>query len=215
MNKGFLVTFEGGEGCGKSTQVKKFIEYLLQNKYDFISTREPGGTPFGEKVRQISQYDDEELDAKVEALLIGASRCKLVQDVVSPALQQGKIVVMDRFYDSSLVYQGYAGSNGKILKDVKAITKIAVGKIRPNLTFFLDITPENGIERKAKKSTLDRYERKDKDYHTRVREGYLTLAKLNKDRYVVIDANKPIEEIFNIIVDTFKARYSKFCAKQR
>lgn len=215
MKKGFLVTFEGGEGCGKSTQVKKFINYLAQNNFDYIATREPGGTPFGEKVRQISQYDDEEISPKVEALLIGASRCKLVQDVVSPALDAGRIVVMDRFYDSAYVYQGYAGSDGKLLGDIKAITKIAVGNVKPNLTFFLDITPENGIERKAKYKTLDRFERKSKDFHIKVREGYLKLAKQNKNRYVVIDANAPIEDIFNKIVSIFNARYYKYCSKQK
>ena len=210
MKNGFLVTFEGGEGCGKSTQVKKFVEFLQANKTDFLLLREPGGTEVGEKIRQILLHDKTELSPRTEFLLFSASRNKLLEDVVVPALESGKVVVLDRFYDSSFVYQGYAGNLD--IKDIENITAFACGGkvLQPDLTFLLDIDFKAGIERKSKDNALknlDRIESKGQEYHQKVRQGYLQLAKQNKNRVVVIDAMQGVEEIAKSIQQHFKNKF--------
>lgn len=209
MKKGFLISFEGGEGCGKSTQIKKFSEYLKQRKIDFILVREPGGTEVGEKIRDILLHDKSDLSAETEFLLFSASRNKLVADVVKPALRDGKVVVMDRYFDSSYAYQGYAGKLN--LDDVKSITNFAIGKDAiPDLTILLDIGYEEGMFRKQrdeKLQNLDRIEKKAKEYHDNVRKGYLDLASKDKKRFYVIDALQTPEEISKKIVDEFEKKY--------
>lgn len=210
MKKGFLVSFEGGEACGKSTQIKKFINYLEDKKIDYIVSREPGGTEVGEKIRQILLHDKVELSSEVEFLLFSASRAKLVSDVIKPALEGGKVVVMDRFFDSSFAYQGYAGKLK--IDDIKNITKFATGGLEPDLTFLLDISYEDGMKRKSKDENLknlDRMESKQKSYHEAVRAGYLKIAKDNEKRVVLIDASKNIDEVYSDIIKIFEKRYKK------
>lgn len=210
MNKGFLISFEGGEGCGKSTQIKKFVEFLKQNNYDFLCTREPGGTDVGEKIREILLMSKENLSSETEFLLFSASRRKLMEDVVFPALENGKVVVLDRFFDSSYTYQGYAGTLA--LGDIKNITEFATSKLEPNLTILLDLPVEDGMARKSKDEklkNLDRIESKGNEYHEKVRKGYLTLAKKNKKRILVVDASQSIEKIFEDIKTEFEKRYKK------
>ena len=204
---GFLVTFEGGEGCGKSTQIKKLSQFLEQEKIPFIVSREPGGTEVGEKIRDILLNMKAEMSSTVEFLLFSASRADHIEKVVKPALESGKIVLLDRFYDSSFVYQGYAGDLN--LKDIQNVTELAVKDVKPNLTFLLDLDYEVGMLRKSKDDklrNLDRIEQKGESYHKKVRDGYLKLAEQNSDRIVVVDASKTPDEIFEKI----KAKILKY-----
>lgn len=201
---GFLVTFEGGEGCGKSTQIKKLSQFLEQEKIPFIVSREPGGTEVGEKIRDILLNMKAEMSSTVEFLLFSASRADHIEKVVKPALESGKIVLLDRFYDSSFVYQGYAGDLN--LKDIQNVTELAVKDVKPNLTFLLDLDYEVGMLRKSKDDklrNLDRIEQKGESYHKKVRNGYLKLAEQNPDRIVVVDASKTPDEIFEEIKNKF------------
>ncbi len=209
MKKGLLVSFEGGEACGKSTQIKLFEQYLQKNKIDYILTREPGGTELGEKIRALLLDNKQDMSANTEFLLFSASRSKLIESVVKPALKQGKVVVMDRFYDSSFAYQGYAGNLN--LKDIDTITKFAIGEgATPDITFLLDISYEDGMERKSKDENLrnlDRFETKGKAYHDKVRKGYLERAKAEPKRFRIIDAKQTKEKVSENIVEEFEKIY--------
>lgn len=211
QKKGFLVTFEGGDGCGKSTQLKLFEEYLKSKKIKYLLSREPGGTPLGEDVRKILLNSDYPISSRAEFLLFSASRTALVEEVVKPALERGEVVVLDRFYDSSYTYQGYAGNLN--VEDVKNITEFAINGTKPNLTFLLDLSFDDAMKRKTgdeKLSHLDRIEQKGKAYHDKVREGYLKIAEENTERVVVVDASKSAEDISKFIVKTFEKRYKEF-----
>ena len=210
MHKGFLITFEGGEGCGKSSQIKLFTKFLEENKIDYVLSREPGGAEFGEMIRKILLFSKNNIDAKTEFLLFSSSRADHIRNIVKPALREGKVVVLDRFYDSSFVYQGYAGSLD--LKDIKLITDFAIDGCVPDLTILLDISYEDGFARKSQDENLknlDRIERKGKEYHDKVRKGYLELAKNEPERIKVIDATKSREEISNEIKNIFLEKYNK------
>lgn len=210
MNKGFLVTFEGGEGCGKSTQIKLFIKFLEEQKLNFILSREPGGCVLGEKIRAILLHSKEDMSALSEFFLFCANRAEHVKEVIKPALEEGKIVVIDRYYDSSLAYQGYAGNLD--IKKLKNITAFATDNVVPDLTFLLDISYEEGFGRKAKDENLknlDRIEQRDRAYHEKVRQGYLKLVKEEPNRFVVIDASKSLEEIHEEIIKIFLKRIKK------
>lgn len=210
MKKGFLISFEGGEACGKSTQIKKFQEYLKDKQIDFVCTREPGGTELGEQIRNLLLHSKGNMSAETEFLLFSASRAKLIEDVVKPALESGKLVVMDRYFDSSYTYQGYAGNLD--LQDLKNITDFAIKGVVPDITFLLDISFEDGMKRKNSDENLknlDRIEAKGKVYHDKVRQGYLNLARANPERICVIDASKSIEEVFENIKTQFENRITK------
>ena len=203
-----LVTFEGGEGCGKSTQIKLFERYLKEKNIDYILSREPGGTPLCEKIRKLLLENKEDMSAKTEFLLFSSARAEHVEKVVKPNLDAGKVVVLDRYYHSSYAYQGYAG--GQNLNELKAITEFAISDCKPDLVFLLDISYKDGFMRKSMDENLknlDRIENKGKAYHDAVREGYLKLAREEKERFVVIDATKSIEEISKIIISEFEKRF--------
>ena len=209
MNKGFLITFEGGEGCGKSTQIKLFTEFLKKNKFRFVVSREPGGTPVCEKIREVILNSGIEISSKAEFLLFSSARAQHVEEVVKPSLEQGKVVILDRFYDSSFAYQGYAGNLE--VKDLEEITKFAIDGCVPDLTIIFDISYEDGFKRKnadEKLKDLDRIESKGESYHNKVRAGYLQIAHDNPDRVVVVDATKTKEKIFEEVVDVFLERFN-------
>ncbi len=208
MKKGFLISFEGGEACGKSTQIKKFLDYVRERNIDYFATREPGGTELGEEIRNLLLHSKNNISAESEFLLFSASRATLIAEKVKPALESGKLVVMDRYFDSSYVYQGHAGNLN--LQDIKNITDFAIKGTIPDITFLLDINFEEGMKRKSMDLSLkdlDRIEQKGADYHNKVREGYLQLARENQDRIVVIDASKSIDEVFQLIKTEFEKRY--------
>ena len=208
MKKGMLISFEGGEACGKTTQIKLFLEYLKNKKIDLVSTREPGGTVVGEEIRQILLHSKSKISSKTEVLLFNACRAQHIIDIVKPALAEGKVVVMDRFFDSTYAYQGFAG--GGEIEDLKSIINFAICDTVPDVTFLLDISYDEAMKRKASDENLknlDRMESKGRQYHEKVRDGYLQLAKAEPERFFVINASQPVEAIFESIVKEFERRY--------
>lgn len=181
---GVFVTFEGGEGSGKSTQIGLLAARLVTTT--LTVTREPGGTPLGERVREVLLHPGEyAVDAWAELLLYEASRAQLVADEIRPALEAGGVAVCDRFTDSTLAYQGFG--RGLPLDRVRAANELATGGLVPDVTVLLDIAPLVGLAR-ATGQGADRLERESLEFHERVREGFLTLASAEPERFVVIDA---------------------------
>ncbi len=202
MKKGFFITFEGGDACGKSTQVKLFKEYVATrtDKDNFVFIREPGGTILGEKIRTLLlNFEDDSPVPKAELFLYLASRVQLFEKVIKPALSAGKIVVADRFYDSTIAYQGFAREIFSA-KEILKLHKLLLGNFSPNLTFYLKIKPEIAFKRKKAGEKLDRMEKEDISFHQKVYDGYEYISKKEKKRFVVLDATKSIEEIHNQII---------------
>ena len=196
MKKGLFITFEGGEACGKSTQIKLFKEYIQtrQDKDNFVFIREPGGTILGEKIRDLLlNFRQDAPTAKAELLLFLASRAHLYEKVLKPALEQGKIVVADRFYDSTVAYQGFARQIMPA-QEILELNKMILNSLKPDLTFYLEIKPEIAFKRKGD-DILDRMESEPLEFHQKVYDGYHFMAGKEKDRFAVIDATKSIEEI--------------------
>lgn len=190
---GFFITFEGPEGAGKTTQIARLKEQFDQTKQQYICTREPGGTPFGQRVRELLLDPFMEMRSIPEFLLYSASRAQLIQEVIQPALKNGEIVVCDRYTDSSLAYQG--AGRGLALAELQTITTIVTGGLKPHLTFLLDIDPQLGLKRAATRGQPDRLEKADLAFHQRVRQGFLELAKTEPKRFVVLDAQQTPDEL--------------------
>ena len=196
MREGYFISFEGGDGSGKSTQIQILREFLEERGYDVILTREPGGTPISEKIRSIIlDKANSEMDDMTEALLYAAARAQLVSQIIRPALEEGKVVICDRFVDSSMAYQAYARGLGD---SVKTINAFAVGDCMPDLTILLKVNPQVGSSRIGNRER-DRIELASSDFHKKVYEGYLQLEKLYPERIVGIDAANTIENISGII----------------
>ncbi len=196
---GLFITIEGTDGAGKTTQIKLLEEYLTNKGFKVVCTREPGGTPIGEKIREIIiDKNNTEMTDMTEALLYAASRAQHIEEIILPTLKDGGIVISDRFVDSSIVYQGFARSMGERL--IKNINKYAVGDLEPDITFLLKLKPEDGLARKKKQAELDRLEAEKFSFHQRVYDGYVRLSKRCKNRIKVIDALKSIDEIHNEMV---------------
>ena len=194
--KGYFISVEGGDGSGKSTQIRKIEAYLTARGQEVLLTREPGGTPVAEKIRElILDPANCALTGRAEMLLYAASRAQHVEEKILPALAEGKTVLTDRFTDSSIAYQGFGRGLGDIVAEVNRIA--ADGK-EPDLTIFLNISPAAGMARKNKQDghTLDRLEQEKAAFHEAVYEGYLTLAKESGGRIAVIDAERTAEEVF-------------------
>lgn len=201
--KGLFITIEGADGSGKSTQIEKLKEYLESKKYDFVFTREPGGTIISEAIRDIILNKDYmEMSHATEALLYAASRAQHVEQHIKPLLEQGKIVICDRFVDSSVVYQGY--SRGLGIDNIENINKYATLGLEPEVTILLDIDAEEGLNRKKDQRELDRLELQEFDFHKKVCEGYRKLAELHPDRIKKIDASLSVEEIHNEVIKTIE-----------
>ena len=180
---GRFITFEGSEGSGKSTQARLLCQYLLKKGYKVEYLHEPGGTSIGEKIRKILlDSKNKEMSSITEMLLYMASRTQIVKEKIIPLLRKGNIVICDRFLDSTLAYQGYGG--GIDIKFIKSLTEISCGRIKPDLSFLLDIQTKEGLIRTGKKK--DRMEEKSFSYHRRVRRGYLELASREPKRIKVI-----------------------------
>ena len=194
---GFFITFEGTEGCGKSTQIRALATQLEQAGRQVLQTREPGGTALGEAIRHLLQHDlaGETMTPEAELLLFTASRAQLARERILPALEGGQIVLCDRFMDSTTVYQGVARQIDP--EAVARINRFAVGNARPDLTILIDIEPEVGIRRARSRSNdqLDRMEREAIDFFKAVREGYLKLAESEPDRFIVFDGSDAIETL--------------------
>lgn len=197
---GLFITMEGTDGAGKTTQINMLRDYFEEKGYNVVCTREPGGTPISEKIREIIlDKNNEKMFDITEALLYAAARAQHVKEVILPTLNEGGVVISDRFIDSNLVYQGFARSMGD--KVIKNINKYAVGDLEPDITFFLKIKPEDGIARKKKQAELDRMESENFNFHQRVYDGYISLSRKNRGRIKTIDALKSVDEIHKAIVD--------------
>ena len=197
MKRGIFISFEGPDGSGKTTQIQLLADYCKEKGLKTIATREPGGTPISEKIREIILDNrNKEMAPAAEALLYAASRAQLVDQVIKPALEEGTIVLSDRFMDSSIAYQGY----GRGLGDgVRTINEFAIQSLQPDLTFFMNVDPAIGKKRVLAEGAPDRMESEAMTFHRAVYNGYVELSKIYKDRYVVIDGTKSIEEIAAII----------------
>ena len=197
---------EGPDGSGKTTQIDLLKKYLEHRGYDIVIAREPGGTTIGEAIREIILNPDyKEMGHMTELLLYASARAQLVNQVIKPALAEGKAVICDRFVESSAVYQGIGRGLG--VDTVYEVNNFALGDVKPKLTIFMDLDAEDGIKRKKKQAELDRMEQEDLSFHKRVVEGYRQLAKLYPERIVPINATLPIDEIHSMIVQEVEQRF--------
>ncbi len=197
--QGLFISFEGGEGSGKTTQINKLAETLTNAGHKVITTREPGGVPEAEKIRELLvQRDGGDWTVEAEMLLFCAARVMHLEKLIKPALAEGKIVITDRFSDSTLAYQGY-GHRADMAK-LTMLDEQFVGALKPNLTFILDIEAKEGLSRATQRmneddTTEDRFENLDIEFHQRLRKGFLTIAEQEPDRCHVINATDSVDEI--------------------
>lgn len=206
-SKGHFISFEGSEGCGKSTQIARLADLLGASGREVLRLREPGGTPVGEKIRTLLQFDEEAsaMTPETELLLFAASRAQLVREVIRPALERGCIVLCDRFLDSTTVYQGVARALAG--GDVAGINAFATGGTLPDLTLLLDLDSSEGCRRASfRKGPADRMEGESPVFYEAVRRGYLDLAAAHPERFSVIDASGSVEEVAAAVNVTLKER---------
>jgi len=204
VKHGRFLSFEGIEGCGKTTQIAILSEYLSKRSIPFTVTREPGGTAVGEGIRKILLNSETiHLTAASELLLFYASRSQNIAEKILPSLERGEVVICDRFYHASMAYQGYG--RGIPLEFINKLTDLVCGQHRPELTLLLDIAPKIGLSRartrnEQKANNEGRFEEEDVDFYTKIRKGYLELAKLDPEHVKVIPADRGIDEIHRDVV---------------
>ena len=202
--KALFITFEGPDGAGKSTQIKKFVSYLKSKEIPFLLTREPGGTALGDRIRRIVlDPEHKNVDERAETLLYLASRAQHVSEVILPALKQGKIVVCDRFSDSTLAYQGFARELG--MGEIAKLNEFATGGLKADLTFLLDAPTEMLRARRAKRKLVDRMELEKGHFQEQVRQGFLQLSKLEPSRIHLLAALQPVMVIQREIIQIFES----------
>lgn len=193
-----LITFEGIEGCGKSTQVNLLFDYLTRKGYNVIKTREPGGTAFGEALRDVALQKNIDVFPLSELLTIMAIRAQHVEELIMPALQDRTIVLCDRFVDASYAYQGYG--RGIDLGIIETLNRLVTKGIRPNLTVLIDCAAGLGLKRKAKDHrSLDRFEKESLSFHRKIRNAYLKLADEDQRRFFVVDGKSKIGDVHRLI----------------
>jgi len=192
---GKFITFEGGEGCGKTTHIKRIAARLRASGRTVLVLREPGGTDVGEQIRQVLQYSKQsaKMLAETELLLFCASRAQLVREIIQPALADGQIVIADRFFDSTTVYQG-AGRQLDVAV-VKFVNEFAIGDCRPDRTLVIDLDPRIGLERARGRELFDRMENQSLDFYDRVRQGYRALAQHEPARVKIVDGNQSLAAV--------------------
>lgn len=211
-----FITFEGGEGVGKSTQVKRLVDALSRTSVTAVRTREPGGTPKAEAIRSlILQGGSESWGPGAEAVLFAAARLDHVDQLIAPSLRAGKWVICDRFHDSTRAYQGLTG--GVDDKLIRGLEVLALDGHSPDLTLMLDMDPEAAFERVAQRAleeggTADRFEKEDLDWHRRLREAFLDIAQKNPERCVVIDADRGEDDLEDVIWATITGRFPELTA---
>ena len=191
MKKGLFITLEGADGCGKTTQLNLLKEYLTSRGYEIVVTREPGGKGLGEKLREILLNYDGEVSDRCEAFLYLADRAQNIDTIIKPAINSGKIVLCDRHTDSSVAYQGYGREQN--IDNINMLNELAVNGVHPDLTIVFDIDTETSMERVG--AEKDRLESAGIEFHKRVRNGYLEIAKKNPQRIKVVDASQTIEDV--------------------
>jgi dTMP kinase len=201
-----FVTFEGSEGSGKSTQIVLLADVLRRKGYDVLTTREPGGTDIGEQVRScLHDVANQQMTAATEVLLYSASRAQLVSEVIRPALDSGKIVLSDRYADSTLAYQGYGRQLD--LDTLRVVTDFATGGLRPDLSIFLDVKVRDGLgRRESGGAEMNRMDLQAVTFYDRVRTGYLTMAAHDPDRWKIVDANRSVEVIHADVKELVEGR---------
>lgn len=199
-----FITFEGPDGSGKSTIIQKVYDYLIENNYEVIKTREPGGSSIAEKIRGlILDTENTKMDYRAEALLYAASRAQHVYETILPALNDKKIVLCDRFLISSLAYQGVGRDLG--IENVRNINEFAIDGVYPDFVLFFDVDPITTLKRKSSLDTADRLEKEGNNFHKRVYNGYKEIIKSEKD-IEIIDATKSVEDVFNQCIKVLKRR---------
>lgn len=203
-----FITLEGPEGSGKTSHVPHLVEYLREKGYTVFPTREPGGTSIGEQIREvIHDLKNVEMHPRTETLLYQAARAQIVEQVIQPRLKAGGIVISDRYYDSTIAYQGYGHQQD--LNQVRALVKYATGGLTPDLTVLLDVDVEEGLRRKKKDDEWNRLDAYTVEFHQRVRAGYLEMVKQEPERWVVIDAGREWsavqEELRRVVTGRLKA----------
>lgn len=191
MKKGLFITLEGADGCGKTTQLNLLKEYLTSRGYEIVVTREPGGKGLGEKLREILLNYDGEVSDRCEAFLYLADRAQNIDTIIQPAINSGKIVLCDRHTDSSVAYQGYGREQN--IDNINMLNELAVNGVHPDLTIVFDIDTETSMARVG--AEKDRLESAGIEFHKRVRNGYLEIAKKNLQRIKVVDASQTIEDV--------------------
>jgi dTMP kinase len=199
--KGCFFSFEGPDGAGKTTMIAKIETFLREKGFAVLSTREPGGVRIAEAIRSIILNPDHtEMDGRTEALLYAAARRQHLLEKIIPAIKSGKIVLCDRFVDSSLAYQGFARGLG--IDEILQINQFAIDGYFPSLTIYFDIDPKIGLERiqKNKQREINRLDMESLSFHYKVREGYLKIAERFSDRVMIIDASKPVDEVFAMTI---------------
>jgi len=200
-----FITFEGGEGVGKTTNIEYFKQLMTDQGFEFLATREPGGTPLAEQVRDLLLSPrDEAFCSNAELLLMFAARAQHLSGVIEPSLAQGKSVICDRFTDATYAYQGYGRELGT--EKISVLENLVHGNRQPDLTVILDAPVEVGMSRARSRGELDRFEQEDLAFFERVREGYLTRASQNPDRYEVIDASLDLDAVKAQVLEVFERR---------
>ena len=209
-----FITFEGSEGCGKTTQAQKLAERLAGSGVTHLVTREPGGTPIGETIRELLQFapHNSRMTPETELFLFEASRSQLVREIINPALERGICVIADRFFDSTTVYQGAARTLDREL--IERLNTFAVGDCIPDVTFVLDVNAATAKSRMQGPRKTDRMEQQPADFYERVREGYRALAKREPSRVVLIDGARTADEIENEIWKVLASRFPNLVADQ-
>lgn len=198
-----FITLEGSEGCGKTTQAATLVEALRQRGYDVLAVREPGGTLIGDQVREVlTSLKNTGMLPRTEILLFQASRAQLVEEVIRPHLSKGGWVICDRYGDSTLAYQGYGYQLD--LETLRQLVNFATGGLKPDLTFLLDLEVEEGLRRRAAGGSWNRLDALSLDFYQRVRQGYLEMARNEPERWVVINAASPAEEIHQGILESLR-----------
>lgn len=197
--KGKFISFEGGEGSGKTTIIQTLIQELIADGYDVVSTREPGGSDIAEQIRAvILNVSNTKMTKETETLLYAASRIQHLKEKVLPALEEGKVVICDRYLDSSLAYQGYARGVG--FKEVLQ-ANIFASKHLPDITFFIDVDPDIALGRLAYRSKIDRLDLESLDFHKKVYEGYIEVCNQYPSRIKKIDGNRSLEDICEDVIE--------------
>jgi len=201
---GKFITFEGIEGSGKSTQIKKVLEYLTNQNYKVVLTREPGGTNLGKQIRNILlDKTEEKFPSTAELLLYEADRNIHLHNIIKPGLENNDVVICDRFFDSTTCYQGYA--RGLSLEMINNLNLLATEGLKPDLTLILDITVEESFARRKYKEN-DRIEQEKEDFHQKLRQGFLTMAKKEPERFVVINGLQGEDKVFEDIIQVILAK---------
>lgn len=208
MPKGLFITLEGPEGAGKSTNREFLAEQFRGKGLEVVLTREPGGTPLAERVRELLLAPSEELmDSTAELLLVFAARAQHVSGVISPAIQRGAVVLCDRFTDSTYAYQGYGRGFSK--ERIRFLEEYVLGSLSPDATYLFDLPVSIGMRRASARGRLDRFEQESLDFFERIRAGFLERAKESPSRYITLDASKPLSEVQSDILDSLLPLYKK------